>query len=361
MSKKLIKIICICALVVLCPLVILGVSLASTEAVGCTLSIADGGIEKIGETDFGGKTSKVSIMIDGKEQKSNKITVTKKTKVTVTYEGVGYDFVGWYNGNYNEINREGNKADKAVTSKKSYTFEISKNTVLTAVRDIKTYNVSYVGKYDDKITDVVLDSKVYAFNEPLETLVPTNSKNVLAGWHEYDQVEDIDGVNTKVAKFENSGDITLYPTWERQYAFNFAATGRYKLDSNGLDGDWSIKGTKDGVQDCIVLQDTTLMYFMENPTEGYFDLNQDVCDYFLYDYSNFKSLNNKDANFKNQVKIYYQVNGENSLNITTVDLATLEDEVLSFSDVLEYVRTAESSLDNVTSIGLRYIFTEVTQ
>ena len=359
MSKKLIMIISICALVVLCPLVILGISLMSTEAVGCTLTISGAGIEKIGETDFGGKTSKVSIMIDGKEQKSTKLNITKSTLVTVTYEGIGYDFVGWFSGEYNEINREGNNADKAVSYKTSYTFEIKKNTVLTAVRDVKTYNVTYEGKYDDNSTSIRIDSKVYAFNEPLATAEAKNANNVLAGWHEYDQVEDLDGANTKVANFENTGDVILYPTWERQYAFDFAATANYVLDSNGREGDWYITATKDNVDGQTVIQDQTMMYFMENPTVGYFDLNGDVCEYFLKGYSNYKSLNGNEAVFKNIVKVYYQVDGSTSLNVTTVDLNSLTDGVLSFADVFDYVKASQSSLDNVSLICLRYIFEEV--
>lgn len=352
MSKKLIKILVICSLVVLCPLVIVGVALMSTEAVGCTLTILDGGIEKLGDTDFGGKSSKVTIMINGEAQDSNEIELTKHDEVTVTYEGVGYDFVGWYNGNYNEINFE---SDTIVSNQVSYTFKITKDTVLTAVRNVKSYNVTYAGNYDDETTAISEVSKTYEYNEPLATPVAKSTKNVLAGW--YEMVQGSAGVTTKVANFENSGDITLYPKWERQFTFYFRAGADYTL--NEVEGNWNLKATKDGVDDQRVVQEDTLMYFMENPTTGYYDLNQDVCEYFLNAYSNFKTLNGDNAQFKNQVKIFYEVNGETSLNITTVDLNSLNDGELSFGDVLDYVLDAQTSLNNVTRIGLTYMFEEV--
>lgn len=213
MSKQLVKILVICALVIICPLVIVGVSLMSTEAVGCTLTIFDGGVEKYGDEDFGGKSSKVTIMVNGEAKKSNKVTLTKRTEVTVTFEGVGYDFLGWFEGKYNEINLEGEKVDKAVSDKLSYTFEISKNTVLTAVRNVKQYNVTYAGFYDDATTVVDIAPETLEFNQPL-TMLEAKAGKIQGGWYQEDG--EYAGVTTKVANFATSGDVTVYPAWENQ-------------------------------------------------------------------------------------------------------------------------------------------------
>lgn len=349
MSKQLIKILCICALVVICPLVIVGVSLLSTEAVGYTLTISDAGVEKLGETDFGGKTSSVKIMVDGKEQKSNKVTLTNKTVVTVTYEGEGYDFVGWYNGNYNEINRA---EDTKVSTVESYTFEITKNTVLTAVRDIKTYNVTFNGQYDDETTSIDVEAKTYEYNEPLAVANAKSDKKVLAGWHEV--VDGSAEVTTKVANFANSGEVVLYPQWERQYKFDFYGVANY--DFEGDNGNFAVVGTKNGVADQYLQEMGSLMYFMENPTEGYADLNQNVCDYFSNQYTNLKTMNGDDVVFTNTIKIFYKVNESLYATAAEVDLNELNDGVLSFGDVLEYVRTAQGSLDNVLLIDITFIY-----
>lgn len=354
MSKRLIKILVICALVVICPIVIVGVSLMSTEAVGYTLNIC-----AIGEEgqDFGGKESSVSIIIDGKVQKDTKMTVTKGTEVTVMYEGVGYEFAGWYKGKSGEVSVDSqNPLNKE--GETSYTFTIKKNTNLTAVRNVKTYNVVYAGQYDDQSTDIAIDAQSYYYNQPLATPQAKSDKFALAGWHEYDQAEDIKGENTKVANFASDEEIiTLYPTWERQYKFEFYAIGEHVYQ--GQEGTWSLKGSKGGADDLWVEELGTMMYFMENPIAGYYDLNQNVCDYFINTYSNIKTMNGKDAKFENTVKIYYKVNSDYSILAAEIYLDELSDGVLSFADVLEYVRTKQGSLDQVSLIDVTFLYSEV--
>ena len=226
MSKQLIKIICICALVVICPLIIVGVSIMATEAVGYTLTICEGGIEKVGEVDFGGKSSQISIIVDGKTQTSNKITLTKRTEVTVTFNTdnevcKGYDFIGWYNGNYSEINVEtDSKLNKQGES--SYTFEITKNTVLTAVRNVKTYTVNYTEFLDMNGSPVSFASQDLVYNQDLmqPSLDPTDTR-VFTGWREKSEtgVGDI----TRKANFENSGAVNVVPAWEEEMQVTYVA------------------------------------------------------------------------------------------------------------------------------------------
>ena len=119
MSKYLVKILTICAFAILLPLVAVGAALCVTEARGSTLTVyADGN-----EGTFGGANSAVSIIIDGEKQEDSKITVKKNTEVTVVYEGTGYDFVGWYDKNYAEINRE---TDEKFAETESYSFILSR-------------------------------------------------------------------------------------------------------------------------------------------------------------------------------------------------------------------------------------------
>lgn len=216
MSKRLIKIMSICALVILAVLAIVGVSIMATEAVGVTLTVYDGGIETLQAegNGFGEKTSEVTITIDGKVQKSNKITVTKRTEVEVTFAGEGYDFLGWYKGSYKQINRDGFKVlDEEVSNKTTYKFEVSKNTVLTAVRDVKRYNVTYAGFYDDETTAMDLTPATLEYNQPFATVEPKAGGH-WAGWYAMEQ--GVAGSVSKTAVFENSGDVTVYPAWSGQ-------------------------------------------------------------------------------------------------------------------------------------------------
>ena len=64
MSKHLIKILSVFALVVLLPLIVVGSALCVTEAVPCTLTIFEGGREG----QYGGTDSEIVILIDGVEQ-----------------------------------------------------------------------------------------------------------------------------------------------------------------------------------------------------------------------------------------------------------------------------------------------------
>lgn len=144
MSKKLVRILSICAFAVLVPLIILGVALSVAGNKSVTLSIFDGGNSVIDAT-----TSKVAIFVDNKEQTSNKITVKKGTAVTVTWEGTGFTFNGWFEGNESEA-----QGKQAVSTEKSYTFNLNHDRVLTAIKHYVPYqiNVQYKKNSSEKET-----------------------------------------------------------------------------------------------------------------------------------------------------------------------------------------------------------------
>lgn len=145
MSKKLIKIISICAIAVLIPLVILGVALSVSYNKTVVLSIFDGG-DEIAE----GTTSKVAIFVENVQQDSNKVTLKKGTEVTVTWEGEGFVFDGWFNGNESEV-----QGKKAESEKASYTFTLNGNKVLTAIKSYKTYTLNVTYKAGSNEVDTV--------------------------------------------------------------------------------------------------------------------------------------------------------------------------------------------------------------
>ena len=210
MSKLLIKILSICALVVLLPLVVVGASLSVTEAVGCSLTVAfagdEGSADKTGTNQL---TSSVVIKVDGKVQDTTTIKVAKYSEVTVVYSGEGYNFKGWYEGEYYEkIQDEKQPVDK----KAEYTFELTHDTVLTAVRDIKKYTIHYTGFYDDGTTEVELPDEIREYNESLASLTPV-AHGTWGGWREVSAAGNEIGTTVKFANF-TSPEVTLTAKWD---------------------------------------------------------------------------------------------------------------------------------------------------
>ena len=209
MSKLLIKILSICALVVLLPLVVVGASLSVTEAVGCSLTVAINGNE--GSATKEGKnplTSNVLIKVDGKVQEGTTIKVAKYSEVTVIYSGVGYNFKGWYEGEYYEDIQTEKQPEYKLAE---YTFELTHDTTLTAVRDIKTYRITYTGNYDngDPIETVV--EPVVEYNQALRQL-DAKAGGYFSGWREVNSLGQEIGETVSYANFD-SAEVTLSAKW----------------------------------------------------------------------------------------------------------------------------------------------------
>lgn len=188
MSKHLMKILSICAMVILLPLIIVGAALCITEAIPVTLTIYQGGNE--GDTSIYGDASlapsaKISIFLRDETNSSwieqideegypvTQVSVQKNDEIKVVYSNsVGYDFQGWYKGSPTEYNEN----STARETKTEYTFFIRGNTSLTAIRNVMTYTVQYTGFYNDG-TNIADDenlvlSETVQYNEPLLTLSP---------------------------------------------------------------------------------------------------------------------------------------------------------------------------------------------
>lgn len=189
MSKHLMKILSICAMVILLPLIIVGAALCITEAIPVTLTIYQGGNEgdiSIYENDASlAPSAKISIFlrddtnsnwieqIDEEGYPATQVSVQKNDEIKVVFsDSVGYDFQGWYKGSPTEYNEN----STARETKTEYTFFIRGNTSLTAIRNVMTYTVQYTGLYNDG-TNIADDenlvlSETVQYNEPLLTLSP---------------------------------------------------------------------------------------------------------------------------------------------------------------------------------------------
>lgn len=240
MSKHLMKILSICAMVILLPLIIVGAALCITEAIPVTLTIYQGGNEgdiSIYENDASlAPSAKVSIFlrddtnsswieqIDEEGYPVTQVSVQKNDEIKVVYSNsVGYDFQGWYKGSPTEYNEN----STARETKTEYTFFIRGNTSLTAIRNVMTFDVQYTGIYNDG-TDIADDenlvlSETVQYNEPLLTLSPKlidgqtpDNSDKFRGW----LVEGSTGDVITRANFANStmeGEVyTLSARWSNQ-------------------------------------------------------------------------------------------------------------------------------------------------
>lgn len=187
MSKHLIKILSICAMVILLPLIIVGAALCITEAIPVTLTIYQGGNEgdiSIYEDDASlAPSAKVSIFlrddtnsswieqIDEEGYPATQVSVQKNDEIKVVFsDSIGYDFQGWYKGSPTEYNEN----STARETKTEYTFFIRGNTSLTAIRNVMTYTVNYTG-YNYDGTNIADDenlvlSENLQYNEELQWL-----------------------------------------------------------------------------------------------------------------------------------------------------------------------------------------------
>lgn len=203
MSKKLVKILSICAFAVLIPMIILGVALTVTEAKGITLSIFEGGTQG-GE----GTSSSIAIYIDNQKQDQTTVTTKKGTEVTVTWEGTGYDFCGWYEGNVAEVQGKTAKSADA-----SYTFVLNNNTTLTAIKDVisLTLNVKYHAN-SEEVTPV--------------TYSETNG---------FSQYRTRDGY--KLNGFKYGDTLYEFNAETNDYAYNGSSLGRELVNANVREAD----------------------------------------------------------------------------------------------------------------------------
>lgn len=206
MTKYLVKIISICSFIVLIPIIIAGVALS---AVGSSLF-------KLNTYIYGATSDKASYSItigeEGKDKKPvNEASFTNGVSVNVNIETVGYDFLGWFNGDDKTINIQ----ETPVSTDASYTFEIKNNTQLTAAVKVKSYNIRFSGKYEDETTDITTEGGVYQYGDKLPVLTANSaeSKSSFLGW----RVQGTEQEPFDVANFAEStkGDdvIVLVPVW----------------------------------------------------------------------------------------------------------------------------------------------------
>lgn len=227
MSKRLAKILSICALVVLMPFIIVGSALAFTQAVGVTLTIAQGGIN----STLGIAEPTIAIVINNQVQEQDSIEVKKNTSVNLSYEGEGYHFYGWYEGNTSEIDVT-KDIPLANGAEDIQGYVVNGNKTLTAMRDVQTYNVTYSGN-DANGNPITLEKdNGLEYGAELEVL-PGNAAKIFSGW----AVKDSTEAPTRVAKFAattQGQEVEVVPVWKENASYKVYYSIVDNTDANAV-------------------------------------------------------------------------------------------------------------------------------
>lgn len=201
MSKTLSKILVICALAVVFPLMIVGTAFASFYSLDATLVVeAYAGIQNMPVDAF------AQVKYD--EETGKELTITKghTSQIELNTLSEGYDFVGWYDGTVEEYAAETNPT--FVSKDEKIKVKLSDYSNLVAVYQLKSYTITWnylsnPENADNFSTNAPENSKSkYSWGDTLPVLEYAHYD--FNGW----TVEGNDEIFTK-AKFENSGNLTL--------------------------------------------------------------------------------------------------------------------------------------------------------
>lgn len=196
MSKYLIKILAICAFVMLLPLAAVATTLAVVSTREFTLKV-----DIVGDTNT---NASANVLING--QDVDKISVVYGTTVVLSFENVGYDFVGWFEGTAYTYDPESDP----VSEQTRFSLKVTDNMDLTAVCISKQYTVNYTGFKEDGTTPISESVDNYKYGDELITPSKANADSIqdFLGWKMIGSTELY-----KQATFPESGVVEVVAVW----------------------------------------------------------------------------------------------------------------------------------------------------
>lgn len=213
MSRTLSKILVICALVVVLPLMVVGTAFAAYYSINATVSIevyidqiVDEGVARVTYKEDTGTVDKKLEVTDGHLK-----------EVTFRASAVGYDFVGWYAGTYKEyvnaLESDGINESDYVIKTQNATVEMTDYQNLVAVFEAIVYNVgyNYAPSHGTPSGTTAPEGKTsFVYGEALPTIESDDPMWYFDGWY-----IDGDTTNTKYthATFEQRENIVLTGNW----------------------------------------------------------------------------------------------------------------------------------------------------
>lgn len=211
MSRTLSKILIICAMVVLFPLMIIGTAFATYYSINANVLVSTFvNVASMSDDAY------AHVVYNNKADISFDITQSHLSKVSLNATAKGYNFIGWFLGDAEaySVAKETDKVEY-VSESAELTFDIVDYSELLAVFEIQTYNnvsYSYESTPNGEIVTVVPEGgkTVYNYGDTLPTLTYAGLDYTFKGW----TVKDGDGTVYTTATFEKTSDIVLEAVWE---------------------------------------------------------------------------------------------------------------------------------------------------
>lgn len=219
MSRTLSKILIICAMVVIIPLMIVGTAFATYYSIDATVGVA----VYTGQTE---DPNGAFAVVQYKDETGTELEITEGhlNEITLRTVSNGYNFVGWF---------EGTAADYSSSAEPKFTeneitIKMTDYANLLAVFEIKEFDVSYdyLAQGDDEETtqEVPADGKThYTFGETLPVLTYENYN--FLGW----RIQGDEKIYT-TASFETTENIVLEAVWQEQSK----VTIQYRLNADTI-------------------------------------------------------------------------------------------------------------------------------
>ncbi len=230
MSRTLSKILVLCAVIAIFPLMIVGTAFAAYHSFESTISI---GFYFVNGEKAEGTNAKAAVRYDGIDKFEDfKISKGHLDKANLDIPTpVGYDFVGWYKGN--KVDYEADKAPE-ILSPKTLSVDMTNGTEYLAIFEVYKYKVNYrytenpnvspnnnaakVPESDEKYAGQ--DFGEYNYGATLPVLKDVQGWKFI-GWRKYVENEvDTTGTPYVVAEFgdvtKENGDrvVTLSSDWK---------------------------------------------------------------------------------------------------------------------------------------------------
>lgn len=197
MSKTISKILVICAMVVVLPLLVVGTTFASYYSVDATLLVS-----ALTNGTSTADTAYAKVAYGEKSETSLEITESHLKTIKLDAVSNGYDFNGWYTD-------YGTGEQKEISTDTALSVSMSEYDKLTAVFTLKSYTVSY--SYTETPNgETKSGSGEFSYGDAL----PTFTQNGYTfGWK---VVGDETNTIHTVADFETSGEVEIEGVWTEE-------------------------------------------------------------------------------------------------------------------------------------------------
>ncbi len=239
MSNKLAKVLLICALVVCLPLFIAGTVLAVYYSTNASTNIAIYVDAYSSSAPSITSSGRVTNNLNDEDKGCDIYTVTNShvKDTSIAFVAEGYDFVGWFEGDYETYVRELGTATteepiEYYSTKEVLTVKLADFSDFVAVFNIHTFDVAYSYDADPdneggETTEIPADGKgTYKYGEKLPVLENTY-KHEFLGW----SVNGGSEIFTH-ANFEDiEGTITLSAVWKEYVEFSYSFSYDYSNDA----------------------------------------------------------------------------------------------------------------------------------